>query len=65
MDADYQGSDPRMACAMASRCGWDEDQIADVLKSERLGHDEPGMRDVYGHVSWAMGEELKAALQAR
>jgi len=33
--------------------------------SERLGHDEPGMRGVYGHVSPAMREELKAALQAR
>jgi hypothetical protein len=43
----------------------DEDQIADVLKSERLGHDEPGMRGVYGHVSPAMREELKAALQVR
>lgn len=43
----------------------DEDQIADVLKSERLGHDEPGMRGVYGHVSRAMREELKAALQTR
>ena len=43
----------------------DEDQIADVLKSERLGHDEPGMRGVYGHVSPAMREELKAAFQAR
>jgi hypothetical protein len=43
----------------------DEDQIADVLKSERLGHDEPGMRGVYGHVSPAMRAELKAALQAR
>lgn len=43
----------------------DEDHIADVLKSERLGHDEPGMRGVYGHVSPAMREELKAALQAR
>ncbi len=43
----------------------DEDQIADVLKSERLGHDEPGMRGVYGHVSPAMREELRAALQAR
>lgn len=43
----------------------DEDQIADVLKSERLGHDEPGMRGVYGHVSPAVREELKAALQAR
>ena len=36
-----------------------------MLKSERLGHDEPGMRGVYGHVSPAMREELKAALQAR
>jgi hypothetical protein len=43
----------------------DEDQIADVLKSERLGHEEPGMRGVYGHVSPAMREELKEALQAR
>jgi hypothetical protein len=43
----------------------DEDQIPDVLKSERLGHDEPGMRGVYGHVSPAMRDELKAALQAR
>lgn len=43
----------------------DEDQIPDVLKSERLGHDEPGMRGVYGHVSPAMREELTAALQAR
>jgi hypothetical protein len=43
----------------------DEDQVADVLKSERLGHDEPGMRGVYGHVSQTMREELKAALQAR
>jgi hypothetical protein len=43
----------------------DEDQIADVLKSERLGHEEPGMRRVYGHISRAMREELKAALQAR
>jgi hypothetical protein len=43
----------------------DEDQIADVLKSERLGHDEHGIRGVYGHVSPAMRDELKAALQAR
>jgi hypothetical protein len=43
----------------------DEDQIADVLKSERLGHEEPGMRGVYGHVSPAMREEIKEALQAR
>ena len=43
----------------------DEDQIVDVLKSERLGHDEPGMRGVYSHVSQAMRDELKTALQAR
>jgi hypothetical protein len=43
----------------------DEDQIPDVLKSGRLGHDEPGMRGVYGHVSPTMREELKAALQTR
>jgi hypothetical protein len=43
----------------------DEDQIADVLKSKRLGHEEPGMRGVYGHVSQSMREELKAALEAR
>lgn len=43
----------------------DEDQIADVLKSERLGHDEPGMRGVYGHVSQSMRLDLQAALQAR
>jgi hypothetical protein len=43
----------------------DEDQIADVLKSERLGHEEPGMRGVYGHVSPAMRAEVKEALQSR
>jgi len=43
----------------------DEDQIADVLKSERLGHEEPGMRGVYGHVSPVMRDELKAGLLAR
>ena len=43
----------------------DEDQIPDVLKSERLGHDEPGMRGVYGHVSGSMRDDLKAALEVR
>jgi len=41
----------------------DEDRIADVLKSERLGHEVPGMRGVYSHVSDVMRAELKAALQ--
>lgn len=43
----------------------DEDRIADVLKSERMGHEIPGMRGVYSHVSDAMRTELKAALQER
>jgi integrase len=43
----------------------DEARIADLLKSERMGHEVPGMRGVYGHVSPAMRAELKAALQER
>src|SRR5262249_24128711 len=42
-----------------------EDRIADVLKSERMGHEVPGMRGIYSHVSDAMRAELKAALQER
>jgi hypothetical protein len=41
----------------------DEDGITDVLKSERLGHEEPGMRGIYGHVSPEMRRELKSGLQ--
>ena len=43
----------------------DEARIADVLKSDRMGHEVPGMHGVYGHVSSAMREELKTALQER
>ena len=43
----------------------DEDRIADVLKSERMGHEVPGMRGVYSHVSGAMRAELTVALQER
>ena len=43
----------------------DEDGITDVLKSERMGHEVPGMRGVYSHVSSAMRADLKAALQER
>jgi hypothetical protein len=39
--------------------------IADLLKSERMGHEVPNMRGVYGHVSPAMRQELKAVLQER
>ena len=43
----------------------DEDRIAEVLKAERMGHDVPGMRGIYSHVSSAMRAELAAALQER
>jgi len=43
----------------------DEDRIAEVLKSERMGHEVPGMHGVYGHVTTGMRDELKAALEQR
>jgi hypothetical protein len=43
----------------------DEDRITEVLKAERMGHDVPGMRGVYSHVSDAMRAELTTALQER
>ncbi len=43
----------------------DEDGIPEVFKTERMGHEMPGMHGVYGHVSPAMRADLKAALQAR
>jgi hypothetical protein len=43
----------------------DEDGIPEVLKTERMGHEMPGMQGVYGHVSPAMRANLKAALQER
>lgn len=43
----------------------DEDGIPEVLKTERMGHDMPGMHGVYGHVSPAMRAHLKAVLQQR
>jgi hypothetical protein len=43
----------------------DEDGIPEVLKTERMGHEMPGMHGVYGHVSPAVRANLKAALQAR
>ena len=42
-----------------------EDGIREILQARRLGHQVPGMQGVYTHVSAAMREELKAALQAR
>src|SRR5262249_36729559 len=43
----------------------DEDGIPEVLKTERLGHEMPGMHGVYGHVSDAMRADLRDALQER
>jgi hypothetical protein len=43
----------------------EEAGVSDVLRSERMGHEVPGMRGVYAHVSPAMRADLKAALQQR
>jgi hypothetical protein len=43
----------------------EEAGISDQLRSERMGHEVPGMRGVYGHVSPAMRADLKAVLQER
>jgi len=43
----------------------EEAGVSDLLRSERMGHEVPGMRGVYGHVSPAMRADLKAMLQAR
>ena len=43
----------------------EEASISDLLRSERMGHEVPGMRGVYGHVTPAMRDDLKAALQQR
>ena len=36
-----------------------------MLKTERMGHEMPGMHGVYGHVSPAMRADLTAAQQDR
>src|SRR6266704_1850837 len=43
----------------------EEAGISDLLRSERMGHEVPGMRGVYGHVSPAMRAGLQAMLQDR
>jgi hypothetical protein len=43
----------------------DEDGIPEVLKTERMGHEIPGMHGVYGHVSPGMRAVLRDALQER
>lgn len=42
-----------------------EDGIPEILGELRLGHEVPGMRGLYSHVSDRMREELRDALQKR
>lgn len=42
-----------------------EDGIPEILAEQRLGHDIPGIRGLYVHVSDRMRQDLTAALQAR
>lgn len=42
-----------------------EDGIPEILAEQRLGHQVPGMRGLYAHVSQRMRDDLTAALQAR
>jgi integrase len=42
-----------------------EDGVPEILAELRLGHEVPGMRGLYSHVSERMRQELKDALQAR
>ena len=43
----------------------EEAGISDLLRSELMGHEIPGMRGVYGHVSPSMRADLNAMLQER
>jgi hypothetical protein len=43
----------------------EEAGISGLLRSERMGHEVPGMRGVYGHVTPAMREALTTMLQER
>ena len=40
-----------------------ESLISDLLRSERMGHEVPGMRGVYGHVTPAMRTVLTTLLR--
>jgi hypothetical protein len=42
-----------------------EEKIPEILAETRLGHEVPGMRGLYSHVSDQMRQELKDKLQAR
>ncbi len=42
-----------------------EDGIPEVAQARRLGHRQPGVRDIYSHVSQVMVDQLLAGLQRR
>ncbi|HEX9353528.1 MAG TPA: hypothetical protein VF933_06895 [Streptosporangiaceae bacterium] len=42
-----------------------EDGISGILQERRLGHEVPGMRGLYTHISDSMRRELTGALQTR
>ena len=41
-----------------------EDGIPEILAEHRLGHEVPGMRGVYAHVTPAMRADLRDGLQS-
>ena len=43
----------------------EETGMSDLLRAERMGHEVPGMRGVYGHVTPAMRATLTTMLQER
>jgi integrase len=43
----------------------EEAGVSDLLRAERMGHEVPGMRGVYGHVTLAMRAALTGMLQDR
>jgi hypothetical protein len=51
------------ACDTATRRGWMTSGLPEVLKSERMGHEIPGMTGVYGHVMPEWRDRLRTRLQ--
>jgi hypothetical protein len=42
----------------------DDAHVKYVLQAERMGHEVPGMRGTYGHITASMRADLVSALQA-
>ena len=67
---DLDGHRPVLRAEVFDRVGTSlptssEDGIPEILAEQRLGHEVPGMRGLYAHVSDQMRDDLKAALQVR